>query len=611
MGLFRAKGVVYKPVENVNLGPDSDEFYLQANVKAPRMAGFPVKIFAWFLESRIFGTFLLYILKRNNLIHKLVTNAELKESPVYVPMHPFEELNEQEVKHIDSGLSPSEQVQQAINCLPLPSEKIVNGLKPPFRHWTIMDYSKAYSSGEITPCMVAEQLVTAIRESSSPPMDMAFFINYDAEDILRQAKESTRRYERGEPISALDGVPIAIKDEIDCSPYPTTGGTKWLHKFRSCKGDACCVMRLRSCGAVIIGKTNMHELGAGTSGINPHYGATRNPYNPGMISGGSSSGSAAVVAAGLCPVALGVDGGGSVRMPAALCGVVGFKPTFGRVPHAGVLPLNWTVGMVGVLAGTIEDAFIVYAAINGPLPSHETSAIPLPKVYFPLLQSTNSVSNVILARYGEWFSDCGDDIRTCCSQALDQLSEKFGWKTVDVTIPDIESMRLAHYLTIGSECTAALGSYLEKLDNAESGWDLRVALCVYGSFSGEEYIKAQKLRSRQMQFHRNIFTKADVIVTPTVGVTAYPIFDDALKTGELDYINGAALVRYQIAGNFLGLPAVTVPVGYDKNGLPIGLQFIGRPWSEPTLIHIAYAMQTLCFSKYRKPQVFYDLLKKD
>ncbi|KAJ6929248.1 Fatty acid amide hydrolase [Populus alba x Populus x berolinensis] len=596
MGLFRAEGVVYKPVENVNLGPDSDEFYLQANVKAPRMAGFLVKIFAWFLESRIFGTFLLYILKRNNLIHKLVTNAELKESPVYVPMHPFEELNEQEVKHIDSGLSPSEQVQQAINCLPLPSEKIVNGLKPSFRRWTIMDYYKAYSSGEITPCMVAEQLVTAIRESSSPPMDMAFFINYDAEDILRQAKESTRRYGRGEPISALDGVPIAIKDEIDCSPYPTTGGTKWLHKFRSCKGDACCVMRLKSCGAVIIGKTNMHELGAGTSGINPHYGATRNPYNPGMISGGSSSGSAAVVAAGLCPVALGVDGGGSVRMPAALCGVVGFKPTFGRVPHSGVLPLNWTVGMVGVLAGTIEDAFIVYAAINGPLPSHETSAIPLPKVYFPLLQSTNSVSNVILARYGE---------------------------TVDVTIPDIESMRLAHYLTIGSECTAALSSYLENLDNAESGWDLRVALCVYGSFSGEEYIKAQKLRSRQMQFHRNIFTKADVIVTPTVGVTAYPIFDDALKTGELDYINGAALVRYQIAGNFSGIASsfrssndlyrclIIIGVGYDKNGLPIGLQFIGRPWSEPTLIHVAYAMQSLCVSKYRKPQVFYDLLKKD
>ncbi|KAB5548214.1 hypothetical protein DKX38_011620 [Salix brachista] len=546
-------------------------------------------------------------------LFQLVSNAVVEESPVFVPLHPFEELNEKEVKHINSDLSPSEQVQQAIGCLPLPSKKIVNGLKPSFCRWTIMDYSKAYTSGEITPYKVAERLVAAIRESSSPPLDMAFFINYDAEDILRQAKESTLRYERahyfevvalnmlqnshllcntpGEPMSALDGVPIAIKDEIDCSPYPTTGGTKWLHKFRPCKGDACCIMRLRSCGAVIIGKTNMHELGAGTSGINPHYGATRNPYDPGRITGGSSGGSAAVVAAGLCPVALGVDGGGSVRMPAALCGVVGFKPTFGRVPHSGVLPLNWTVGMVGVLAGTIEDAFLVYAAINGPVPSHETSAVPPPKVYFPILQATNSVPNITLARSREWFNDCSDDIRTCCSQALYKLYEKYGWKTVDVTIPDIEAMRLAHYLTIGSECTAALSSYLENLDIAESGWDVRVALSVYGAFSGEEYIKAQKLRNRQMKVHRNIFTKADVIVTPTVGVTAYPILNDALQTGELDYINGAALVRFQIAGNFLGLPAVTVPVGYDKKGLPIGLQFIGRPWSEPTLIHIAYAMQ--------------------
>ncbi|KDP20602.1 hypothetical protein JCGZ_04131 [Jatropha curcas] len=171
-------------------------------------------------------------------------------------------------------------------------------------------------------------------------------------------------------------------------------------------------------------------------------------------------------------------------------------------------------------------------------------------------------------------------------------------------------MRLAHYLTIGSECTTSLSSYLEKLDIAELGWDARVALCVYGSFSGKEYIKAQKLRNRVMQFHQNIFTKADVIVTPTTGVTAYPIFNDAVETGELDYINGAALVRYQIAGNFLGLPAVTVPVGYDEMGLPIGLQFIGRPWSEPTLIHIAFAIQALRISNYKKPQIFFDLLKE-
>ncbi|XWS44635.1 hypothetical protein CRYUN_Cryun15aG0065100 [Craigia yunnanensis] len=497
-------------------------------------------------------------------LEQLITNASLEEPPMFVPLHPFIDLKEQEVKQIDSDASPSERVQQAIKCLPVTLKKSLDDLKPScFRRWTIADYSRAYSSGEITPRRVAEQFIDAVRESSSPPLPMSFFINYDAEDILRQATESTLRYERGDPISALDGVPIAIKDEIDCSPYPTTGGTKWLHKVRPCTGDACCVMRLRSCGAIIVGKTNMHELGTGLSGINPHYGTARNPYDPNKIAGGSSSGSAAVVSAGLCPVALGVDGGGSVRMPASLCGVVGFKPTFGCIPHSGVLPLNWTVGMVGIVAGTIEDAFIVYAAISGQLPSHEPTTLPdtfQPKVHFPLLNSTNSISNIKLAKYGEWFNDCSNEIRICCSNALNLLCEHYKWKTVEVTIPEIEAMRRAHYVTIGSECITSLSSHLEKLDFAELGWDTRAVLKIYGAFHCKDYIKAQKMRNRHMQIHNNIFAKADVIVAPTTGLTAYSVLDDVLKTGELDIVNGVALIRYQIAGNFLGLPAVTVPV---------------------------------------------------
>ncbi|KAM7529044.1 hypothetical protein LguiB_032454 [Lonicera macranthoides] len=604
-----AKGVVYKPAADVDLGPRSDEVYLRANVKAPRMAGLLVKVFAWFLELRIFGTIMLYLLKRNNLIHKLVSFADLEESPLFVPLHPYKDLQEQEVKYVESTLSPPEKVQQAMDCVQS-SEKILINPKLSFRRWTILDYSRAYAMQEITPRMVAERLIAVVRGSSSPALEMSFFIHYDTEDILRQATESTLRYERGEPISILDGVPVAIKDEIDCLPYPTTGGTKWLHKVRPCTDDASCVKRLRLCGAVLVGKTNMHELGAGTSGINPHYGVPRNPYDTRKICGGSSSGSAAVVSSGLCPVALGVDGGGSVRMPAALCGVIGLKPTFGRVSHSGVIPLNWTVGMVGILAATIEDALIVYAAISGQ-DSSPQYAQEMPKDCFPLLKSPISVSNIKLARYGEWFNDCTDDIRVCCSNALTNLHKSYGWETIEVTIPEIEVMRLAHYLTIGSECSTSIACHLEKLKREELGWDARVALCVYGAFNSREYLNAQRVRNRQLQFHQNIFAKADVIVTPTTGVTAYTLKDDALKTGELDYINGAALVRYQIAGNFLGLPAVTVPVGYDKLGLPIGLQFIGKPWSEPTLIHIAFAMQALCISEdNRKPEVFYDLLTK-
>ncbi|KAK4762769.1 hypothetical protein SAY86_008537 [Trapa natans] len=439
---------------------------------------------------------------------------------------------------------------------------------------------------------------------------MSFFINFSPKDILQQAEDSTLRYEKGEPISVLDGVPIAVKDEIDCLPYPTTGGTKWLHRLRPCKTDACCVTRLRSCGAILVGKTNMHELGAGTSGINPHYGTPRNPYDRRRITGGSSSGSAAVVAAGLCPIALGVDGGGSVRMPAALCGVVGLKPTFGRIPHEGVLPLNWTVGMVGILAGTIEDAFIAYAAISGEAaPSHHKTADESSKVFYPLLKSAN-ISGVRLAKYGKWFNDCNEEIKIICSRALDRLLENYCLKVVEVTIPEIEAMRLAHYLTIGTECITSFSTHLKNLDYAELGWDVRAALSVYGAFSGEEYIKAQKIRNRQMQFHNRIFAEADVIVSPMTGVTAYPILEDSHQTGELDYVNGAALVQYSIAGNFLGLPAISVPVGYDKLGLPIGLQLIGRPWCEATLIHIAYALQALYVEEYRRPEVHYDLMKK-
>ncbi|MFS8015096.1 putative fatty acid amide hydrolase [Helianthus anomalus] len=571
MGLLKDDGFVYKLVNEVDLGPNSKEVYVHADVKAPRLTGRFAKMFVWFLELTIIGDVLLYFLKKNNRIQKLVSFAVLEDSPLYVPLHPYQDA-EQEAKCLDSSLSAAQQVQEAKDCLETIPKHLTSDNT--FRRWTIMDYSSAYGSGAITPYMVAQRLISAIMQSSDPGMDMSFFINYEAHDILKQATESTLRYEKGEPISVLDGVPIAIKDEIDCLPYPTTGGTKWMHKVRACKEDAACVKRLRSCGAILVGKTNMHELGAGTSGINPHYGTSRNPYDPKRICGGSSSGSAAVVCAGLCPVALGVDGGGSVRMPAALCGVVGLKPSFGRIPHSGVIPLNWTVGMVGILAGTVEDSLIVYAAMSGEA---ETSQ---PTV---------------------WFNDCSDDIRTCCLSALDNLHKCYGWQ------PEKFEYR-KNWTPLFQNPGSANSHHMDKHNKSESGSDVRAAFSVYGAFNSGDYLNAQRIRNRQMKIHEKIFSMADVIVTPTVGVTAYEIKDDVQETGELDYINGAALIRYSIAGNFLGLPAVTVPVGYDKLGLPIGIQFIGKPWSEAMLIHIAYAMEALCKAEYRKPQVYYDLL---
>lgn len=604
-------GQVYRPVEDLDLSDKSEEIYIRRDIFAPRATGLFLKFFVWGLESYIIGPIVLSILKAGNLIYKLFAYASIKEPPMYFPKFPEEEFEEPEVACIDWGLSPREKVSQVVDCLPGDtSSTLIQAAKgqlddeqPFFKRWTIRDFSRAYLSGNATPTQVAERFISSVKQSSG----MCIFINYDAGDILRQAAESTMRYKKGEQLSVLDGVPIAVKDEIDCLPYPTTGGTRWLHKNRRVTDDATCVRRLRECGAVLVGKTNMHELGIGTSGINPHYGATRNPYDDGRISGGSSSGSAAAVSAGLCPAALGVDGGGSVRMPAAMCGVVGLKPTYGRIPHLGVLPFNWTVGMVGVLAATVEDALIVYAAILGHLPTDRLVSFP-PHTRLPLLENDKGVGNLKLAKYTKWFEHCDVDIRDTCRWALNLLQCHYGCKTLEVTLPELEEMRLAHYITIGCECDASLGVDFAKLGMARSGGDTRIALHVYKNFSSREFLNAQRLRSRQMYIHMEIFKKANVIVTPTTGVTAYRLQEDALSYGEFDYANGAAMLRYQVAGNFLGLPAVTVPIGYDKFGMPIGLQFIGRPWSEATLLHLAYAIEVLCIKERRKPKFFCDLL---
>ncbi|VAH23230.1 unnamed protein product [Triticum turgidum subsp. durum] len=338
MGLFGSSAKVYRPAPEVDLGPGSAELYISPNVKAPRVAGMLVKIFVWVLEMPVVGWVLLHILKKDNLINKLVSEAEIPEPPLFTSTHRWEDTPEQNVSLTKPGLSPAERVREAVDCLPARLESTLAADAPPsssLKRWTIMDFSRAYSSGETTPVQVAKRFLAAVKESSGPTMNMAFFISCNPEDVLKQAEESTLRYQTGTPLSVMDGVLVAVKDEIDCLPYPTTGGTRWLGKARPCEADAACVAQLRACGAVLAGKTNMHELGAGTSGINPHHGSARNPYNVGKVAGGSSSGSAAVVCAGLCPVALGVDGGGSVRMPAALCGVVGFKPTAGRLSNAG------------------------------------------------------------------------------------------------------------------------------------------------------------------------------------------------------------------------------------------------------------------------------------
>jgi Asp-tRNA(Asn)/Glu-tRNA(Gln) amidotransferase A subunit family amidase len=255
---------------------------------------------------------------------------------MYYPEYPPQDL-EPGVVLVGEDRHPVERVHEALQYLPPydPSVRWATEEKLPFLYWKIRDFAHAYRSGITTPSVVAEHVIAGVEEwnNKKPPMPMLIYFN--ADDLRRQAEASTKRFEQGNPMSILDGIFVAIKDDIDCFPYPTKGATTFFDQIHTVEKDAVCVARLRKCGVIFIGKANMHELGLGVTGNNPNYGTARNPHSVDRYTGGSSSGPAALVSSGLCSVAIGTDGGGSVRIPSALCGIVGFKTTYGRTDMTG------------------------------------------------------------------------------------------------------------------------------------------------------------------------------------------------------------------------------------------------------------------------------------
>ncbi|KAJ6754921.1 GLUTAMYL-TRNA(GLN) AMIDOTRANSFERASE SUBUNIT A-RELATED [Salix purpurea] len=459
---------------------------------------------------------------------------------------------------------------------------------------------------------VAEQIIPVIEEFNKKDPPMPLLISFDAEEVRKQAAASTKRFEEGSPISILDGIFIAIKDDIDLYPHPSKGATTWMHEVRPVKEDAISVSRLRSCGVIFVGKANMHEFGMGTTGNNPNYGTTRNPHAVDRYTGGSSSGPAAIVASGLCSAALGTDGGGSIRIPSSLCGVVGLKTTFGRTNITGSLYDFGTVEVTGPIASSVEDVMLVYAAILGSRPEERISLNPSPPC-FPNLASrdgADALGSLRLGKYTAWFNDVqSTDVSDTCEDMLNLLSRTHGCEMVEIVIPELQEMRTAHLVSIGSEFINSLIPDIEDGKGVRLNYDSRTSVGLFRSFGASDYIAAQCLRRRLMHHHMEIFKKVDVIVTPTTGMTAPKIRSSALSYGETDLQTSGYLMRFVIAANLLGFPAISIPVGYDKQGLPIGLQLIGRPWGEATLLRLASAVEELYAKPKKRPASFYDVLK--
>ena len=469
-----------------------------------------------------------------------------------------------------------------------------------FRFNSIKDYGAAYREGRCTPLDVAARVqeATDASEGLTPPMRL--FIAQDERDLQRQAEESAARIKQDNARSPLEGVPVAIKDEIDQQGYPTTVGTTFLGT-EPANQDATVVARLRAAGALLIGKANMHEVGLGVTGINPHHGSARNPYNPGHVTGGSSSGSAATVASGLCPVSIGADGGGSIRIPATLCGVTGIKPTFGRVSEHGAFPLCWSVAHVGPLAASAQDAALALQLISG---ADQADANTWAQPALELNALERDASGLRLGWCAQWSEAADAPAREACEAALQRLKDQ-GATVVEVEVEHRELVRVVQMITIGVEMAAA-NYELRREHKTDYAADTRLLLELASNVPGVDYVRAQRQRSLIAAGFAAALEGVDMLVTPMTATPAPPLLADAEVAGQSDDRVLDDLTAFSFAANLTGLPALSVPVGYH-DGLPLGMQLIGRHWDEATLLRAGRAVEQQL--ERQAPQVHYDLLE--
>ncbi|KAF2751375.1 amidase signature enzyme [Sporormia fimetaria CBS 119925] len=476
--------------------------------------------------------------------------------------------------------------------------------------YTIADFHDAYKRGSFTPVDVVIGLLPLIRRdvSDRSPHSTAFI---DSKlDLVRQAAEkSAQRWKEGKPLGLLDGVPFAVKDEMDVKAYKRFVGTK--HDFTEGKEveTSWCVRMLEEEGAIMIGKTNMHEIGMDVNNNNPNWGTPRNPNNQDYYCGGSSGGSAYAVASGLVPFAIGADGGGSIRIPSNFCGLYGLKPTHGRVSIAPCLNFANTNTVQGPLAANMLDLAISFRVLSKPDPSNSTSR------HFAPPRPLSSPTKKTLGVYKPWFDRADPEVQEHCSSALRYFSTELGYKLVDISIPFVHEGQLAHAMTIMSEAHSSQLRDTSYLTAAN-----RVLLKVSQQTPAADWLLAQRLRHLIMQHLAHLFqTHPDlIIITPTTPNAGWPIQAGEMGSGLFDGNTQIRTMEYVWLANFTGVPAIQFPVGYaeTKHGdgkVPVGMCGHGEWGSEESLIQFGFDGEKWLHEGYKEgrkmPGAWVDVLK--
>lgn len=462
----------------------------------------------------------------------------------------------------------------------------------------IEKYHKDLTSGAISAVKLVEQHLTAIRVGDA---NVHAFLTLTDAEALRAASVVDEKLSRGEKIGLLEGIPIALKDNMMFAGERMTAGSKMLEGYTAAY-DATVVKKLKAAGAVVVGKTNMDEFAMGSSSENSAYEPTRNPRNHERVPGGSSSGSAAAVAAGFVPIALGSDTGGSIRQPASFCGVVGFKPTYGMVSRYGLAAMASSLDQIGPFAATVKDAEIVFDAIRGE-DIHDATAMS------GGVDEHTERGKVRIGIPKEYFGEGLDaGVRASIEHAITELKNS-GMEVEEISLPSSEYALACYYVIMPAE----VSSNLARLDGVRYGLHedkqllheeylaartkgfgrevrRRIILGTYVLSSGyydAYYAQAQKARALIKKEFDDAFKKVDVILTPTAPTTAFPFgekADDPLTM----YLSDV----YTVPVNLAGLPAISIPCG-NVDGLPVGMQLIGRPFEDKFLLALGKKYEAL------------------
>jgi aspartyl-tRNA(Asn)/glutamyl-tRNA(Gln) amidotransferase subunit A len=425
------------------------------------------------------------------------------------------------------------------------------------------------------------------------------FITVCGDAALETAKAAEGRLMAGGALGPLHGVPYALKDLYDTAGVRTTGGSR-IFADRVPTSDATVVRRLAEAGAILLGKLNMVEFAYGPEGLNPHYGHARNPWDAAAhrMAGGSSSGSGVAVATGLAPGALGSDTGGSIRIPASLCGITGLKPTYGRVSRAGVLPLAWSMDHVGPMTRTVADSALMLGVLAGYDPADaSTSVLPVPDYLAALTGKIHGLRVGVLGPY--FLAGATPAVRAAVEAAAQTLAA--AGAIVDEV--KLERVSLAAAGSLAVVAAEALAYHAELLRTRAAEYDPEVArrLRLSAFVGGVHYVRAQQVRALVREEVDAALAHRDVLLAPATPIVA-PTLDErqvALGDGPSDV--RAALLRFTRPFNFSGHPACAVPCGFTEGGLPIGMQLVGRPFDEATVLRAADAFQRLTDFHTRRP----------